>query len=246
MTLKNKPLFPSFCRSCKVSRGLKRKDRIIGLCRTCSFKQTSATKLINSLKNSKIHGLSNDVKIIKTKDGKNRILFKMHCSLCLKDKGYGLKQAKNALCAKCAAAKGAIKNKGMIPPNKGTPLTHYLKVKISCAKQGIALHEFNGFVTPIEQQLRTLPIVKQLRLECYKRDAYTCQLCFTKGVSLNAHHLNSWKHHPSQRFELSNLITLCKKCHIAYHETYGKGLGRSKLPNTKEQFLNFKESYGKK
>jgi hypothetical protein len=52
--------------------------------------------------------------------------------------------------------------------------------------------------------------------------------------------VNSWKHFPDERFELNNLITLCENCHMVYHAIYGKGTNKNKLPNTKEQFIEFK------
>jgi YHS domain-containing protein len=52
----------------------------------------------------------------------------------------------------------------------------------------------------------------------FKRDNYTCSLCFTRGgKSLNAHHLEKWSEYPEKRFDLRNGITLCKSCHLFIH-----------------------------
>lgn len=48
----------------------------------------------------------------------------------------------------------------------------------------------------------------------FKRDDYTCQLCGERGVVLNAHHIEKWADSPSLRFEISNAVTLCRRCHI--------------------------------
>jgi hypothetical protein len=48
----------------------------------------------------------------------------------------------------------------------------------------------------------------------FKRDDYTCQLCGERGVVLNAHHIEKWTDSPSLRFEISNAVTLCRRCHI--------------------------------
>lgn len=54
----------------------------------------------------------------------------------------------------------------------------------------------------------------RLSAEIKARDDYTCALCGERGGHLHVHHILPWKSHPSFRFEKSNLITLCKSCHI--------------------------------
>lgn len=51
-----------------------------------------------------------------------------------------------------------------------------------------------------------------VRLAVLKRDNYTCRNCGAKGY-LEVHHIKSWAAYPSLRFEMSNLISLCRKCH---------------------------------
>lgn len=50
------------------------------------------------------------------------------------------------------------------------------------------------------------------RKAVFKRDNWACQHC---GASqyVEAHHIKSWKNFPEFRYEVSNGITLCKKCH---------------------------------
>lgn len=51
-----------------------------------------------------------------------------------------------------------------------------------------------------------------------KRDNYTCQDCGSKNKKyLQAHHIKSWSEFPHLRYELSNGITLCTKCHAKHH-----------------------------
>lgn len=69
----------------------------------------------------------------------------------------------------------------------------------------------------------------------YKRDNYTCQRCGEHGGYLNSHHILNFWLYPELRFEISNGITFCKKCHDIFHNIYGK------RNNTKEQvevFIN--------
>lgn len=71
------------------------------------------------------------------------------------------------------------------------------------------------------------------RISVYERDNYTCAICKTKGIVLNAHHLNGWHWCEEGRFDIDNGITLCKNCHESFHKTFGYG------DNTKEQFEEF-------
>lgn len=55
---------------------------------------------------------------------------------------------------------------------------------------------------------------RKWRMEVFKRDDYTCQSCFKKGIYLEAHHIKGWTEYPDLRYEKDNGLTLCKKCHI--------------------------------
>lgn len=61
------------------------------------------------------------------------------------------------------------------------------------------------------------PIYKEWRLAVYKRDGFCCQMpgCGRKGFSakIQAHHIKRWAEYPELRFQLTNGITLCKRCH---------------------------------
>lgn len=61
---------------------------------------------------------------------------------------------------------------------------------------------------------------REWRTNVFNRDGYTCQQCGQIGGRLEAHHIKSFKSHPELRYELSNGITLCKKCH-SQTDTYG-------------------------
>lgn len=49
------------------------------------------------------------------------------------------------------------------------------------------------------------------------RDKATCQHCGATGLELHAHHIKSYKDHPELRFDVSNGITLCYRCHWNLH-----------------------------
>lgn len=60
------------------------------------------------------------------------------------------------------------------------------------------------------------------RNDVYKRDNYICQHCGIRGGDLNAHHIIPFSKDKSLRTEISNGITLCKKCHKKEHERLRK------------------------
>jgi 5-methylcytosine-specific restriction endonuclease McrA len=58
------------------------------------------------------------------------------------------------------------------------------------------------------------PIFKAARLACLKRDKKRCQMPGCKSKKrIQVHHIERWADSYSLRFELSNLICLCKECH---------------------------------
>lgn len=101
-------------------------------------------------------------------------------------------------------------------------------------KTGEGHPRYNSNLTDSERLSRrdVLEVIKW-REEVYKRDDYTCQVCNERSTLLNAHHLNSWDTHESERFDTDNGITLCEKCHIEFHKLYGYG------NNTRKQFSKY-------
>lgn len=51
-----------------------------------------------------------------------------------------------------------------------------------------------------------------------ERDNFTCLWCSQVGGELNAHHLDFWADYPEKRFDMDNLITLCRPCHLKLHQ----------------------------
>lgn len=51
----------------------------------------------------------------------------------------------------------------------------------------------------------------------YQRDNYACVWCSVAGSPLNAHHIETWAACPERRFDESNLVTLCRPCHLLVH-----------------------------
>ena len=157
---------------------------------------------------------------------------------CSSDRGYVRKRDIDNMCRKCASNAGNLSLRGVRPHNFGKQTPLEVRIKVSATKQGISVDSFKGFITSINEKERMLNKMKLLKVECFVRDNYTCNICNERGKKLNAHHLNGWTSHPNDRYKLDNLITLCEECHKAYHKVCGKG--RKDDPNTKEQFLKYK------
>lgn len=92
---------------------------------------------------------------------------------------------------------------------------------------------WKGGTTPERQQLYKTDEWKALLKAVYARDGYTCQRCkrsTTGGKRMRssvAHHIKSFAEYPDLRMEPSNLITLCRECHLWVHS----------LENTAREFL---------
>lgn len=62
------------------------------------------------------------------------------------------------------------------------------------------------------------PAYKQFRIDVLKRDNFKCRMPSCNSTkNLNVHHINPWSKAASLRYDISNGITLCKKCHIFIH-----------------------------
>lgn len=65
------------------------------------------------------------------------------------------------------------------------------------------------------------------RLKVLERDRFQCINC-DSTINLRAHHKKSWKKFPEFRYDVSNGMTLCQKCHVARHMEEGTW-GRKKI-----------------
>ena len=72
--------------------------------------------------------------------------------------------------------------------------------------------------TVASQLIRTSTEYKEWRLAVYKRDSFKCVGCGdNRGGNLQAHHILNFATYPKERFNISNGVTLCRKCHGEVH-----------------------------
>ena len=88
-------------------------------------------------------------------------------------------------------------------------------------QNGMPTGEFHwnwkGGKTPVNQRERSSGRYSEWRKAVFERDGYTCQICGKVGGGLNAHHIKRWSTNVDERYQLSNGITLCEKCHKELH-----------------------------
>ncbi len=111
------------------------------------------------------------------------------------------------------------KHKGKTRPN------------ISKSKMGNKNPNWKNGITPENKKIRMSNEFKLWREAVFKRDNYTCQICFKKGGELHPDHIKQFAYYPELRFTLSNGRTLCAECH---KKTDTWGFNIHKLPRTQK------------
>jgi 5-methylcytosine-specific restriction endonuclease McrA len=54
-----------------------------------------------------------------------------------------------------------------------------------------------------------------------KRDKNKCQCCGASNITMDAHHILSFSRHEEFKWDISNGITLCRRCHTKFHKLFG-------------------------
>lgn len=129
--------------------------------------------------------------------------------------------------------------KGGYEKVRKTQSTMENRVKSSCRQRGISVKDFNGFAVSEEHLARNNTYYKEWVRKVFTRDNYTCQCCGNRGGNLNAHHLYNFSTHKELRYEITNGITLCEKCHLinypnSFHSIYGE---RNNTPEQLKEFI---------
>ncbi len=73
---------------------------------------------------------------------------------------------------------------------------------------------WRGGITRKNLLIRTSLKSIRFRKSALERDNYKCVYCGDRrGGNLEIHHVKSFSQYPELRFEFSNVVTLCRKCH---------------------------------
>lgn len=96
-------------------------------------------------------------------------------------------------------------------------------IRCGCGyKQGEENPKWNHNLSKEERDLkRAYPEYREWVESVFVRDNYTCQICWSVGHKLNAHHLEPYSVYKDKRLDLNNGITLCQYCHKEFHSIYG-------------------------
>lgn len=83
-------------------------------------------------------------------------------------------------------------------------------------RTGASNPNWKGGGSPERQRMYSSGEWRRLRRQLRKRAHGRCEQCGSEH-QLHIHHVKSWAEHPELRLELSNLVLLCRDCHIAKH-----------------------------
>lgn len=97
-------------------------------------------------------------------------------------------------------------------------LTDETKVKIGDAVRGERHPNWKGGVTYPIFALRKTKEYRHWRNAVLERDGYRCRKCHKSNSRFDAHHIFSFTLFPELRFEVSNGITVCVRCHAKYKD----------------------------
>jgi 5-methylcytosine-specific restriction endonuclease McrA len=215
------------CPLCGKDRGWKKRFKVDKPCKGCAQHSSFLSQLDKT--QFKNVDFTNSITHKKPNKG-SEVRYKTMCHLCSNDRGYLPLSSSHKLCRCCSRKK--------VHSNTSLDKKQLKAQKISMTQTGHGV--FSGFTTSKNEKQRSIFKSRNLSKQTFDQDDYTCQHCKAKGTHLHAHHLNGFDLFPEQRFELTNLVTLCKSCHNEFHSKFGKG------KNTEEQFLQFQSATIKK
>lgn len=92
-------------------------------------------------------------------------------------------------------------------------------------KRGAECPRYIDGSSPERQRMYSRSEGLQFLQAVYRRDNWTCARCGEKKGgkrTLAAHHLKQWAGHPELRFDMSNVVSLCVRCHLWVHSKANK------------------------
>lgn len=124
--------------------------------------------------------------------------------------------------------------KNQTPWNKGKPHnvhTTAWRKAVSAANSGANHWNWKGGISAENRLMRNSSKHKEWSIAVFKRDHFKCKTCGIHGQrgQIVAHHIIPWSSNKELRFDVSNGVTLCRKCHCAIHKPR-TGTGKSPKP----------------
>ena len=110
-----------------------------------------------------------------------------------------------------------------------------------CKKRGKDHYRYNENLTDEERSVdrKWKKEYRDWRSSVYRNYNYTCDICGckrSKGNKIVAHHIESFDINEELRYDPSNGVALCERCHKDFHIKYGFG------KNTSEQYCEYKNN----
>lgn len=135
-----------------------------------------------------------------------------------------MSSSENPMCnpesvAKCALSKTGNKASTDTREKMSESITryHFNKRWNNIVESFVSGELINDFTEPVRVGKNDEELYNW-RNAVYKRDGYTCQMCYGKG-NIEAHHIMKRSVYPHLSYDVDNGITLCYDCH---RETLGK------------------------
>lgn len=112
--------------------------------------------------------------------------------------------------------KNAWKENKPSRPMAGKKHSSETKNEMSGSRRGASNSNWKGGLTEQMRGIRRSPEYYRWRKDVLSRDNHTCRLCGLKK-NLHVHHKQPVVECPDKIFEVSNGLTLCRKCHEETH-----------------------------
>lgn len=132
-----------------------------------------------------------------------------------------------------------------------SPITVFRKQKFcskKCADEGGFRYKGNAHYNWHGNPRRTARPSQQKSwaTKVISRDIATCTRCGATGIEMHAHHIKSHKGHPELRWDVSNGVTLCYRCHWQEHSAIDENGVNSGKPAADNAGGNPEPSFGRK
>lgn len=160
-----------------------------------------------------------------TKNKSNKDGLKSICKECVRV--YCTKRVE-VICTLCGKPYSVVQNHARY--NKSSrrmcsSCVSKLTIERNKKKTGANNPSWKGGITSECDRFYNSTAWKEVRTQAFVRDNYTCVDCKQVGHKLEANHIKPRSKHPELKLELSNIETLCKKCHdgkkwMVYRDTF--------------------------